>query len=165
VGQKVFFNEVFCYNEKNVYVDKIMMIDIDKQTYEQLDTEIKKTHYNAKRYSTVSTFGLLYFEGNLEEKMLQEFMRLSDYFLKLNDNYYFLSFHHTDENGAIKAGENLIFNLDQYLGNKSSYIAVDRIDTTESTRSTINRLYQILQEAKKHKNNRVEDENILNELY
>ena len=141
------------------------MIDIDEDTYKQLDAEIQKTHYNARRYHTVSTFGLLYFEGNLEDKILKEYMRLSDYFLKLNDNYYFLNFHYTDENGAIKAGENLIFNLDKHLQNKNSYIAVDRIDTEESTRSTINRLYQILQEAKKHKNNRVEDENILNELF
>ena len=142
-----------------------MMIDIDEKTYSLLEKEIEKTHYNARRYDSISTFGLLYFEGELHDSDLRNLLRLSDFFLKLNDYYYFLNFHYTNENDAIKAGENLIFNLDKTLGNRKSYLAVDRIDFSETPKSTINRLYQILQETIKHANNRVEDENILNELY
>jgi len=142
-----------------------MMIDIDEQAYNLLEKEIEKTHYNARRYNSISTFGLLYFDGILHDTDLRNLLRLSDFFLKLNEHYYFLNFHYTSENDAIKAGENLIFNLDKTLENRKSYLAVDRINVTETTKSTINRLYQILQETIKRENNRVEDENILNELY
>jgi len=141
------------------------MIDIDETTYNLLNKEIERTHYNARRYNSISTFGLLYFEGNLTQSTLHKMVRLSDFFLRLNEHYYFFNFHYTDEKNAIKAGENLIFKLDKTLENRKSYLAVDRIDAEETTKSTINRLYQILQESMKRHNNRVEDENILNDIY
>ena len=141
------------------------MIQINDDIQKQLNQEIEKSHYKAKRYQQAFTFALLNYEGDLEQKKLEEFLRLSDFVLKIQEGYYFLNFYNTNEQDALKASENLLFHIDSLLQNQKSYIAIDRVDSNESATSTINRLYQILQEAKKHQTNRVEDEQILNELY
>ena len=145
-------------------MDRTMMIDIDEKTFRRLDREIKKKHYNTKRYGSEYTFALLYTDTEIEKNRLGEFLRLSDFFLSIDEHYYFIVFNYTNESAAFKASENLLFKIDNYLGNTNSYIAIDRVNKTESTRSTINRLYQILEIAKKHGYNRVEDENVLNEV-
>ncbi len=131
----------------------------------QLEVEIEKTYYEFTRYKLPATFALLYFNGELPLKVVQDLIRTTDSVLWLNNNYYFFIFHYTEETDAIKAAENLIYGVDKYLNNTDSYIALDCIDTIESAHSTLQRLYQIVQEAKRHANNRVEDENILNDIY
>ena len=142
-----------------------MLLEIDPNTQQQIEAEISKTHYEVQRYKLNATFALLYFEGDLTKQQIQNGIRESDTVLVLNTNYIFITFHFTDESDAIKAGENLLLSIDKILHNTSSYIAIDRIDSIESPKSTLNRLYQIIQEARKHSNNRVEDENILNDVY
>jgi hypothetical protein len=142
-----------------------MMRTLDTNIQQQLESEIEKSHYKAQRYSQKFTFALLEYEGKLPKEVLQKFLRLSDFILEVKEGFYFINFYNTDEINALKAAENLIYQLDSYLQNQKSYIAIDRLDTKESATSTLNRLYQILQEAKKHNSNRVEDEQILNELY
>jgi hypothetical protein len=142
-----------------------MMIEIEPEAYERLDKMIQELHYELQRYNEVSTLGLLYVEDDVDDTIFQQYIRLSDKYIKLTKNYYLFNFFHTDENNAIKAAENLVANLDKYFGNNKSYMAVDQTDADASTKSTFNRLYQILQETIKKGTNRVEDENILNELY
>ena len=130
----------------------------------RLEIEINKAYYTSKRYHTVSTFAFLYHEKPLPVDILGSYVRISDHILKVDEHHYFINFTFTEQTGAFKAAQNLLLYLDKYFNNRTSCIALDTFDTTQSPRIVLNRLIQILQETKKHSYCRIEDENILNEM-
>ena len=131
----------------------------------RVEIEIKKTYYTATRYKRTSTFALLYYEGELSLEQLGKLLRISDHLLKIDKNHYFINFIMTEHSDAFKASENLIFNLDKLLNNTTSCIAIDTFDPTQSPSIVLHRLTQILAETKKNSYSRIEDENILNEMF
>jgi len=130
----------------------------------RLEIEINKSYYTAKRYGAISTFVFLYHEKELPVAVLGKFVRISDHLLKIDDNHYFINFTFTEPEDAFKAAQNLLLYLDKHFNNRTSCIALDNFDTSQSPRIVLNRLMQILKETQKNSYTRIEDENILNEI-
>jgi len=138
------------------------MQSIDEKIFKRLEVEVKKTYYTFTRYLSPSTFAFLYFEGELSAEELGDFLRISDKFLKIDNNHYFINFMFTEQHGAFKASQNLLLNLDKNFENTKSCIAIDRFDTNKTPRIVINRLVEILKETQKSSYSRIENESILN---
>jgi hypothetical protein len=138
---------------------------IDDFIKKRLKIEINKAYYIAKRYNAISTFAILYHPDTLLVEQLGNFVRISDHLLKIDEHHYFINFAFTDQKNAFKASQNLIFKLDKYYNNNLSCIALDTFDTTQSPTIVLNRLTQILIETQKSSYTRIEDENILNEMF
>ena len=137
------------------------MPNINEKVFKRLEVEVKKTYYTFTRYLSPSTFSLLYFEGNLSVEKLGEFLRISDKFLQIDENHYFINYMFTEQHGAFKASQNLLLNLDKHFKNQKSCIAIDIFDTNKTPRIVINRLMEILKETQKSSYSRIEDESIL----
>ena len=137
---------------------------MDDNIENRLRVEVEKSYYSAKRYKVEFTFAILYHEKELSVDKLSQFIRVSDYLLKIDENHYFIILPNTEHNKAFKALQNLIMYLDEYFKNNTSCISIDTFDTSLSSTIVFNRLMQILNETKKNLNSRIEDENILNNL-
>jgi len=132
--------------------------------FNRLQILINKTYYATKRYKVPATFALLYHEDPLTHDELGSFLRISDHFIQIDDNHYFLNFSHTNQEDAFKAAKNVLFGIDKHFNNQKSYIAIDTYDITKNPKIVYSRLEQILIETKKHSYTRIEDEDVLNEL-
>ena len=130
----------------------------------RLKIEINKAYYIAKRYKSLSTFAILYHKDILPVDILGKFVRISDHLLKIDDHHYFINFTFTHQEDAFKAAQNLLLYLDRHFNNRTSCIALDTFNITQSPTIVLNRLIQILHETKKSSYTRIEDENILNEI-
>jgi len=132
---------------------------------DRLKIEINKTYYIAKRYNSTNSFAILYHEDELSVDVLGKFVRISDHILRIDEHHYFINFTFTDQENAFKAAQNLLFYLDKHFNNRTSCIALDNFDIKQSPTIALNRLMQILKETKKSSYTRIEDENILNEMF
>jgi len=137
---------------------------MDERIKKRLEIEINKSYYSFKRYKVDTTFAILYHEKELTVDKLGNFVRISDHLLKIDEHHYFINFIHTHHNNAFKASQNLLLALDNYFNNRTSAIAIDTFDTTQTPNLVINRLYQILNEVRKNPYTRIDDENILNDI-
>ena len=135
---------------------------MEDRVFNRLTIEINRAYYTFKRYMAPSTFAFLYIEKELTPTQLGEFVRISDKFLEVDKNHYFINFVFTEQDGAFKASQNLILNLDIFFQDSVSCIAIDTFDASKSPRIVINRLHQILKETKKNPYSRIEDEDVLN---
>lgn len=133
--------------------------------FNRINIEVKRTYYSSDRYKSQSSFILLYHDQELTPQELGKFVRISDKFVEIDKNHYFINFAFTSQENAFKASQNLLHYLDNRFQNTSTCIALDNFDTSKTTRMVINRLEQILKETKKHSYTRIEDEEILNELF
>ncbi|MDD5400420.1 MAG: hypothetical protein PHQ93_04445 [Sulfurimonas sp.] len=123
---------------------------------------INKTYYIYRRYNIQATFALLYHNEPLSIVDLSKFVRLSDQFIQIDKNHYFIIFEFTSQKNAYKASQNIIYNLDKHFNtHKGCYIAIDSFDITKSPQNVLNRLKQILIEVRKNPCVRVEVEDIL----
>ena len=138
---------------------------MDDYIKNRLSLEVEKAYYISKRYKSSSTFAILYFEGELEVQDLGKFVRISDHLLNIDENHYFIHYTFTQQNSAFKASQNLLLCLDKHLNNQSACIALDTFDISKSPTIVINRLTQILNETQHSSYSRIENENILNELF
>ena len=138
---------------------------MNENIFNRLNILISKAYYTYSRYKSPSTFALLYHEQDITPAQLGAYVRKTDHFLKIDEHYYFINFAFTEQNNAFKASQNLILSLDKHFQDQASVIAVDTFDEAKSARMVYNRLTQILVETKKHSYSRIEDENILNELF
>lgn len=138
---------------------------MDEKIFNRLSIIINKAYYTHSRYKSPSTFALLYHENDITPAELGKYVRKTDHFLAVDKSHYFINFAFTEQDSAFKACQNLIFSLDKHFENQSSYIAIDTFDESKSARMVYNRLSQILAETKKSSYSRIEDENILNELF
>jgi len=127
----------------------------------RLYIEIDKAYYISQRYKSISTFSILYFEGELDVDSLANFVRLSDHILKIDDKHYFINYTFTEKDAAFKASQNLLLYLDQYFNNQSSCIALDIFDITKSSHSVLDRLLQTLNLTKRSSTLRMADQSIL----
>jgi hypothetical protein len=141
-----------------------MRIEMSDNIKNRLRIEIEKAYYAHKRYKIETTFAILYHENNLEVKKLGKIVRITDHLLKIDKHHYFINFVHTDHNKAFKAAQNLLQSLDFYFNNRSSFIAIDTFNTTQSPKIVLSRLEQILKTIRKTSYARIDDENILNEI-
>ena len=132
--------------------------------FNRVQIEIKKTYYLYDRYKFSSTFALLYHNKPIDVAELGKYIRMSDHIVNLDDNHYFINFAFTNQQNAFKASQNLLFNLDKHFQETTSRIAIDTFDIAKTPQMVINRLVQILEALKKHQYERIEDENILNEM-
>ena len=98
----------------------------------------------------------------MEPIELGQFVRKSDHFIRLDDNYTFMNFEFTEQDKAFKAAQNIIMSLDTFFGDTSTKIAIDTFDTNKSPQIVYNRLEQILKEIQKDPYSRIDDENVLN---
>jgi len=137
---------------------------MDERIKNRLQIEINKAYYSYKRYKVDTTFAMLYHKNELPVDKLGKIVRISDHLLKIDDHHYFINYVHTNHNDAFKASQNLLYTLDNYFNNRTSAIAIDTFDTTQTPALVINRLWQILNEIKKNSYTRIDDENILNEM-
>ena len=135
---------------------------MEDRIFKRLTIEIDRAYYTFTRYMAPSTFAFLYSEKELTPTELGDFVRISDKFLQIDKNHYFINFVFTEQDGAFKASQNLILNLDIFFKDSSSCIAIDTFDASKSPRIVINRLHQILKETKKNPYSRIEDEDVLN---
>jgi len=137
---------------------------MDDPTTNRLRAEVKKAYYVSERYDVMSTFALLYYEGDITFEVLGSFIRVSDNFLRIDANHFFIVYTYTEQQNAFKASQNLLVNLDKYFNNITSCVALDIFDTSLHYTAVFKRLTQILNETKKNPYSRIEDENILNGL-
>ncbi len=133
--------------------------------FNRVDIEIKRTYYTYDRYKVIATFALIYHEKDLSMEQLGSFVRISDKFVKIDKNHYFIIFAFTSQKNTFKACQNLLLDLDNLFKNRTTCIAIDTFDTDKAPRVVHNRLMQILQETQKSSYSRVEDESILNMSY
>lgn len=129
--------------------------------FNRLKVQVKKTYYVHKRYDTPATFGLIYHEKDLSVIELAEYVRISDQFIKLDENHYFINFAYTSHENAFKASQNLLLKLDNFFGDTSTCIALDIFNTTYPAETVLNRLKRILSQIRQEPYTRLEDENIL----
>ncbi len=122
---------------------------------------VEKVYYLHRRYGVKATFALLYTEEPMRANELNGFLRLSDSTYDIDDFHTFMVFSFTDESGAYKAAENLLPKLDDYFGTRSSCVALDTFDSTNSPQMVLMRLRQILSQVRKERFSRIEDEKIL----
>lgn len=122
---------------------------------------VKKAYYTYERFQLDTTFALLYHEEPLSVVELSNFIRISDSLIELDKNHYFVIFAYTAHENAYKASQNLIHNLDTSFNNHTSCIVLDTFDPSKSPTSVLNRLMQILAEARKKPYIRIETEAIL----
>ena len=132
--------------------------------FSRIEIEIQKAQYAYKRYSSPSSFALLYHEKKLSPEQLSIFVRLSDKFLDIGDNVYFITFSYTSSDDVFKAAQNLLQELDKFFNNRTSCIAIDTFNAGNSPRMVLQRLSQILNETKKRSYTRIEDESILDTI-
>ena len=137
---------------------------MNDKIFKRLTIEINKSYYAFDRYKSPSTFALLFFEAKLTPDDLETFVRITDKFLQIDDNHYFITYAYTEQNDAFKASQNLIHYLDKHFENSSSSITLDTFDSVKSPKIVISRLFQILNQSKKNCCSRVDDESILSEL-
>ena len=129
--------------------------------FNRLKVQIKRTYYVYERYNTLATFVLIYHEKELTPKQLASFLRVSDQFIMLDDNHYFINFTYTSLQDAFKASQNLLLYLDNFFNDSTTCIAIDAFNTSYSPQIVLSRLKQILAETKKNSYSRIEDESIL----
>ena len=134
---------------------------MDENIKNRLNIEIDKAYYISLRYKSISTFAILYFEGELLVEDLGGFVRLSDHLLKIDENHYFINYTFTDNNAAFKASQNLLLYLDEYFGHQKSCIALDVFDSAKPSGSVLDRLLQTLSSIQKQSKSRIADESIL----
>lgn len=134
---------------------------MNEEIFNKLTIEINKSYYAFDRYQSPSTFAILYFEATLEANKLETFVRITDQFLQIDDNHYFITYSFTEHTDAFKASQNLILYLDKHFQNSSSSLAIDMFDSVKSPKVVISRLFQILNEIRKNSSSRVDDESIL----
>ena len=127
----------------------------------RLEIEIKKTYYSYERYKVVSTFVLLHHEKELSVAQLGDFLRISDKFVKVDDTRYFIILSFTLEENASKASQNLLQKLDAFFNDRSSFIAINTINLSNSPNMLINKLTQTMAEIQKNQYARIEDESVL----
>jgi len=130
--------------------------------FNRIQVEIKRTYYINERYKSPSTFILMYHENPLSIEQLAVYVRISDKFVKIDDNHYFINFAFTSQEEAFKASQNLLLYLDNFFNNRKSCIAIDTFNSSISPHIVLKRLMQILKETKKSSYTRIEDESILN---
>ena len=131
----------------------------------RLEVELKKIFYSFEKYNALSTLALLYHKEALTVQELSKHLRVSDTFLALDEHTYFINFTFTSHEDTFKAAQNILFDLDNYFNNTSTYIAIHELDPTNTPKMMVNKLLQILEETKKHSYSRVEDESILNATF
>lgn len=127
----------------------------------RLNVLVKKTYYIYQRFQVDATFALLYHEKPVSIVELSKFIRISDQVIPIDENHYFIIFAFTKQENAYKASQNIIHNLDKYFNNMTSYIVLDSFDTTKSAQNVLNRLKQIMVEARKDPYVRIQTEDIL----
>ena len=130
--------------------------------FNRINVEIKRTYYIHERYKSDSTFAIIYYEKALTPIELSEFIRISDKFVQIDDNHCFMNFTFTTQEDAFKASQNLLMYLDGHFNSRTTCIAIDTFNTSNSPQVVINRLMQILQQTRKNSYSRIEDEDILN---
>ncbi|MDP3300840.1 MAG: hypothetical protein Q8S36_02610 [Sulfuricurvum sp.] len=124
---------------------------------------VKKTYYTFDRFNVDATFALLYHEKPVNVIELSKYIRITDQIIPLDDNHYFIIFSFTSQENAYKASQNILSDLDQFLNNQTSCIALDTFDTTKTPNAVLIRLKQILAETRKSSYIRVETEEILDQ--
>lgn len=134
---------------------------MDKNIDNRLNVLVKKTYYIHQRFKLDATFALLYHEKPLSVVELSRFIRMSDQVIQIDENHYFILFAFTSPENAYKASQNIIHNLDMYFNNNTSCIVLDSFDITKSAQNVLNRLKQIMVEARKNTYVRIETEDIL----
>jgi hypothetical protein len=138
---------------------------LEERVANRLKIEINKSYYIYKRYNLESAFAILYHEKPIHVSELGKMVRISDHLLKIDENHYFINFLFTNHTDAFKAAQNLIFALDNHFNNTTSVIALDTFDVSQPIHLVLSRLQQILLEIQKNSYCRIDDENILNELF
>ena len=136
--------------------------NMDSDIINRLEVLVKKMYYIHQRFQIYSTFALLYHEEPLSVIELSKQVRLSDQFIPLDNNHYFIIFAFTAQNDAYKASQNIIYRLDKHFhSDDGCCIAVDSFDVNKSPQSVLSRLKQILIQTRKESYSRVETEDIL----
>ncbi len=126
--------------------------------FNRIQVEIKRTYYIYDRYKSASTFILVYHEDPLSVEQLAVYVRISDKFVRIDDNHYFINLAFTSQEDSIRASQNLLLYLDNFFNNKKSCIAIDTFNPSNSAQVVLDKLMQIL---KKDSYNRIKDESIL----
>lgn len=134
---------------------------MDSSIENRLNVLVKKTYYIHQRFNLDATFALLYHEKPLTFVELSKFIRISDQVIRVDEHHCFILFAFTSQENAYKASQNIIHNLDKYFNDATSYIALDFFDITKSAQNVLNRLKQIMIEARKDLYVRIETEDIL----
>lgn len=131
----------------------------------RLQILVNKTYYTATRYKTPATFAYMYHTEELSVEELGKYVRISDHFIKIDQNHYFINFAYTGQDNAFKASQNLLHALDKHFNTSTTCIAIDTFDMSKSAKVVYNRLVQILEATKKYSYSRIEDEDILNGMF
>jgi hypothetical protein len=131
----------------------------------RLEIDIKKTYYTYERYNSISTFVMLYHQKELTISQFGSLLRISDKFIKIDDNHFFIIFEFTSQENTFKACQNLLEDLDNFFKDRTTCIAIDTFSTDKTAQVVYSRLMQILKETQKKSYTRIEDENILNTHY
>lgn len=121
---------------------------------------VKKVYYTFDRFHVDATFALLYHEKPLDVVELSKYIRITDKVIQLDENHYFILLAFTSQKDSYKAAQNILSNLDQYLNNQTTYIALDTFNTSKSSTIVLTRLKQILAETRKSSYIRIETEDI-----
>lgn len=127
----------------------------------RINAEINRAYYTFERYKVDATFVLVYHKEPLGLEELGKYVRISDRFVKYDDNHFFMLYHFTAEKEAYKASQNLLLKLDNHFNNTTTCIAIDNFNPSNTTKVVLNRLNQIIKETRKNSFARIEYEDIL----
>ena len=127
----------------------------------RVNAEINRAYYTYDRYQADATFALVYHENDISLENLGKCMRISDRFVEIDENHFFILYHFTTSKDAYKACQNLLLKLDNHFNNNTTCIAIDTFNTSNPTKVVMNRLKQIIKETKSNSFARIEYEDIL----
>jgi len=130
----------------------------------RINAEINRAYYTFERYQADATFALVYHEKDISLEELGKYVRISDRFVKYDENHFFMLFHFTGAEEASKASQNLLLKLDNHFNSTTTCIAIDNFNTSNSTKVVLNRLKQIIKETRKNSFARIEYEDILDSI-
>ncbi len=136
---------------------------VDVLIPDRIKIQIEKSYYIYERYHVNSVFAMLYHTQPLTDEVLVQHLRLSDQFERFDEHHYFISFAHTAPADVYKASENLVQSLDHYFNDRTSCMAMDTFDVSNSPRTVIQRLLKILEMVKNSPTSRIEDETALDD--
>ncbi|WP_373071530.1 hypothetical protein [Sulfurimonas sp.] len=140
-------------------------MNLDDNTRTRLESEINRMNDASERYGSDILSAIVYHEKDIDLALFGSFLRKNDKVVRLDKNHHFVMFYFTSEQEAYEAAKHLLAQLDDHFENTTSCIAIDSDWKNDSTNMLINKLYQILQETKKHSVSRIEYEDILDEIF
>ena len=124
-----------------------ILIDLQEKHREKLDELIHLYRYRFHRYGLEFALLFFYMEEDIDISSYESFIRLTDSFLKLEDNFYAIVYQDADIEKSSKAAHNIIKHFKQEHGERLIYISAISIKEKFEKKDMVNQLFMRLKKG------------------